>query len=679
MRKVYVTVIISVLLFCFARASAEPAAIEDIWKHIDGSTACIPLAEAVCEAYSGLDKESARASVEFHTTSYAYDSILRSKSDGISLIFVTPPSASEALSATNEGVKYDYVPIARDALVMINNAENEVSGLSLSQIQGIYSGEITNWSEVGGNDAPILAYQRSRNSGSQTLFEGLVMRDMELVRPSYDMRIGTMGFLVYQIISYDNGPDALGYSMYYYVNNMYGSERLRMLTVDGIAPNYETIANGEYPFCTYYYAVLPSDLPADSWQRSLVKWLVSEEGQRVVANAGYVPLYKTSEPQRSVSNIKMTSEGTGGTEPKNLDDTNLGDIYETNPDNLRLSDVFYDGFDYIEYINWYIITNLDDALYHYAYEYSSDGYEMELATSNGIELYETESDIYEEVFKRAFTGFPPDYTDFYIYSTPYRSRVDLVLMGDDESVPKSIPDPALWGEGETYFCVPLLPSISPYGRTYYEFKRLPYEASFDIFARPILSVNGSSSPLTDKINAAIDEMVQAVVKRGEECLLDNPDEEYLYGLFESVCGFDDEYVYVCFANDFISPLESVIGHDSYVETARIFSLETGDALDLSELYRKLVSSESARFFTDRGIRIERYNNDEDEDEDVSAYTCQPLPDYNPPSDPNVTDAWDYYEYSNRQSVLVLRFEDSSGSWVRMEVPFEEFERILMQN
>jgi len=251
---------------------------------MDGSTATEPLARAIRAHFLG----DAAPETTHSTTPEAYSMLIWDEAD---LILVTRPAQEDfeyMEELDNAGI--DVLPIARDALVFLNNSANPVECLTLDQLRRIYTGDVTNWKEVGGNDAQIVAYQRTVRSGSQTLFLQLLMGDVEPMEPPAEWRTGTMSFLIEKVSGYKNAESSLGYSVFYYVTDMYGMENIRMLAIDGVAPSRETIGSGEYPLCDYYYAVLRADTPPDAPARRMVEWLLSDEGQSVAAAAGYIPL-----------------------------------------------------------------------------------------------------------------------------------------------------------------------------------------------------------------------------------------------------------------------------------------------------------------------------------------------------------------------------------------------------
>ena len=181
-------------------------------------------------------------------------------------------------------------PITRDALVFLVNADNPVTSLSQEEAVGIYSGEITNWSEVGGEDRPIVAYQRVEASGSQVMMRAQVMKDVEMMDAPTELRPSEMGELIDRVASYKNTANAIGYSVYYYAHNMYAQDGVRLLAIDGVQPSNETIASGEYPYCQDVYAVIRADEPEDSPARILFNYLQTEECRDLIEAAGYVRL-----------------------------------------------------------------------------------------------------------------------------------------------------------------------------------------------------------------------------------------------------------------------------------------------------------------------------------------------------------------------------------------------------
>lgn len=157
-----------------------------------------------------------------------------------------------------EGGPLDQKAIGRDALVFIVNEENPVQSLSQQQLRDIYAGKITNWKDVGGADLPIVAFQRREDSGSQTLFQKLLIQGGELMDAPTELAPTEMGGLVDSIAEYNNTANAIGFSVYYYIDQMYSKPGLRLLAVDGVTPSNETIADQSYPLCNEFYAAGPA-------------------------------------------------------------------------------------------------------------------------------------------------------------------------------------------------------------------------------------------------------------------------------------------------------------------------------------------------------------------------------------------------------------------------------------
>ncbi len=273
------------------------------YPSIDGSTVCVPLAMELARQWLDLPEEDLNGFVAFSTTPVAYDRLtagapnptvtIASRGemmDGthpVDLVLGTGPNADERRAAEDAGVELVMVPVCYDAFVFLVNSENPVDGLTAEQIRGIYTGTVMAWSEVGGGDGVIRPFQRPHGSGSQTAMEELVMDGYALTAAEPNYISDGMADLIAQVGNFDGGIDAIGYSYLYYVDALYKSGSLKVLAVDGAAPSPENLRSGAYPYTVYYYAVYAK---GNETAARFAEWLVSDEGQACVAQAGYVPL-----------------------------------------------------------------------------------------------------------------------------------------------------------------------------------------------------------------------------------------------------------------------------------------------------------------------------------------------------------------------------------------------------
>ncbi len=262
--------------------SNEPLFEENEYPKVDGSTATIPLAKAFEENFTG------KTDVEINH-SMTHEAYLNLVDGGCDLILVVEPAEDDLKYAEEHNVELKYDKVVNEGFVFFVNSNNPVDSLTIEQIQKIYSGEITNWKEVGGNDEEILAYQRPVNSGSQTAMENLVMKDVKLM-PAQTEDIADSMFDIVDVVSdYDNGVNSIGYSYYYFANTMYLGENVKMLKVEGIAPNNSTIKAEQYPIMSSYIAVTRANDINENTQK-LLDAMLSPRGQKVAEEAGYVPV-----------------------------------------------------------------------------------------------------------------------------------------------------------------------------------------------------------------------------------------------------------------------------------------------------------------------------------------------------------------------------------------------------
>ena len=268
--------------------------------NMDGATALYPVYSAFVQAvypegkYDIYDyknnEEDGYGQVTCTGTIEAYERLIQGKTD---IIFCAAPSKDQLAFAERMGVQLHLTPIGREAFVFFVNSENPVEGLTVEEIQGIYTGEITNWRELGGKHQRIRPYQRAENSGSQSALLRL-MEGLPLMEPEKEDRIAGMGGIITQVASYRNHKNAIGFSFRFYSTEMVENEQIRLLALNGVAPTKDTIRSGEYPISSNFFAVTASPIgePApeetNADLRALLDWILSDQGQELIEQTGYV-------------------------------------------------------------------------------------------------------------------------------------------------------------------------------------------------------------------------------------------------------------------------------------------------------------------------------------------------------------------------------------------------------
>lgn len=269
-----------------ARAAELREKLKGSFPKMDGSTSTIPLEAGIIAAFEGISQEEAEAKVQHSTTYGSFDNLLDGKCE---LIFTPLLSDEQKQAAKDKGIELEVVPITKEAFVFVINPENSVDTLTQEQLRKIYTGEITNWKELGGDDAEIIAYQRDETSGSQNNMK-VFMKGYNLIKPTQEFILEDMNSILDVIAGYDNGKYSIGYSVHAYARNMYNLEGIKFVKVDGVEPSYNTIADGTYPLVDYKYAIFNKKEAEGSNVRNMVEWLLTTEGQEAMSNAGYAPV-----------------------------------------------------------------------------------------------------------------------------------------------------------------------------------------------------------------------------------------------------------------------------------------------------------------------------------------------------------------------------------------------------
>jgi len=197
--------------------------------------------------------------------------------------------AEEVAEAESNGVEPVEHIIARDAIAVIVNPENPVSELTLKQISDIYSGKIINWSEIGGEDRPIVRLSRETNSGTHVYFLETVLR----LSNSEDKTLFSMDTLLLPssegiIAEVRQNPNAIGYDGLGYV-----PKDLKVIAIAEeaggayVLPAIATVNDKTYPIARDLY--MYTDGEPTGVVKEYLDWIISAEAQEIVAELGFVP------------------------------------------------------------------------------------------------------------------------------------------------------------------------------------------------------------------------------------------------------------------------------------------------------------------------------------------------------------------------------------------------------
>ena len=161
--------------------------------------------------------------------------------------------------------------------------------LSREQLRRIYTGEITNWQDVGGRDERILPFQHAEGDENQLLLEQLVVRDKAAAPPLWEeSRLDPCDSgTVRRVAAYRNRPGALGFGLRSYLDKWFPDGDVRPLAVDGVPPTDASLRDGSYPLSLPLCMV--SCRPLDDDSRAFRNCLLGPEGRDLIRRAGYLP------------------------------------------------------------------------------------------------------------------------------------------------------------------------------------------------------------------------------------------------------------------------------------------------------------------------------------------------------------------------------------------------------
>ena len=260
----------------------------DHLPRLDGAAAVFPVYSAFVPAVYPdtvtLSEKAGQVESAFHYSN-TVEGYRRLAEKRIDIFFGAYPSEEQRAYAEENHTTLEYIPIGYEAFVFFVNRENPVNTLTEDQIRSIYSGDIANWSEVGGENRKIIAYQRNQGSGSQSMLVRF-MGDTPIMEPPTEQVQDLMDGIIHTVSNYKNNAGAIGFSFRYYLDTLIANPDVKMLSINGVYPSVENIKSGAYAIVTPLYAVTYRECENENVSR-LIDWILSDEGQFIIEETGY--------------------------------------------------------------------------------------------------------------------------------------------------------------------------------------------------------------------------------------------------------------------------------------------------------------------------------------------------------------------------------------------------------
>lgn len=186
---------------------------------------------------------------------------------------------TEMSAAQAKGVSMKPIIVAYDGMAVIVNANSPISSLTKRQVEQIFTGDVTDWSAVGGTPGRISVYTRNTSSGTYSDWKELAMKRRDYA-PSSQKMAGNEQIAA----EVARNPNGIGYVGLAYIN----AQGIKVVTIDGGTPTKESVLSKKYPYArpTFYYT---NGEPSGEAAK-FVEFTLSDEGQRIVEKVGFVPV-----------------------------------------------------------------------------------------------------------------------------------------------------------------------------------------------------------------------------------------------------------------------------------------------------------------------------------------------------------------------------------------------------
>lgn len=263
----YIIGIVVILLVALGAYEVYAHETNDKTITIAGSTSVQPVAEKLAQAYMA-EHPGVKINVQGGGSSVGITNIAK----GV----INIGTSSKALSS-NESAGLTQYTIGKDGIVVVVNKENNVSSLSKDQLKNIFSGNITNWNQVGGSNAKIDVITREDGSGTRSGFEDMVMNGSKI---KSDAIVQSSTEAVKQSVEGD--PNAIGFIS---LANL--DSNVTAVKVDSITPSEQTVADGSYKLQRPFIFLVKGQ--ATGTVKNFIDWVMGPEGQAIIKQEKVVP------------------------------------------------------------------------------------------------------------------------------------------------------------------------------------------------------------------------------------------------------------------------------------------------------------------------------------------------------------------------------------------------------
>ena len=190
-----------------------------------------------------------------------------------------PAKPEEVAAAKAKGVNFKETTVAYDGIAVIVNSANPVKSLTKKQVEQIFTGDVTDWSGVGGSPGKISAYTRNTSSGTYSEFKELAMKKRDYAPDSQKMAGNEQ---IAQEVG--KNPNGAGYVGLAYTK----ASGIKVVAIDGATPSKESVLGKKYPYArpTFYY----TNGEPNGIAKQFVDFTISDAGQKIVEQVGFVPI-----------------------------------------------------------------------------------------------------------------------------------------------------------------------------------------------------------------------------------------------------------------------------------------------------------------------------------------------------------------------------------------------------